>query len=338
MTDRPSGRTGLLLAMQCFLLALCWTSPSHACDRAIRFERVEIPNGDEPPLSGGVWRPAELPEKIRLPLVVISHGGGGSYDGHEDTATALACAGFVVAAASHAGDTYRDESRVLELWRRPEQLSRLITFMLAGWQMHDRIDAERIGAFGFSNGGFTVLVAAGGVPDLDRTQAYCDGHPQHDLCRALSDAGVSPRLGARASAGGWVHDRRIRAAAVAAPAFAFAFGADGLRGVTIPIQLWGGALDRRQPAPWYEDAVAAGLPRPPEFHRVAGAGHFDFLPPCDPALAKAVPAICTSSSGFDRAAFHREMNASLVGFFTRHLVDQKGRRSSPAPPAKGGRG
>jgi predicted dienelactone hydrolase len=249
----------------------------------------------------------------------MSHGGGGSYDGHEDTALALARGGFVVAAVSHAGDTYDDESRVLELWRRPDQLHRLITFMLGAWRFHDRIDARRVGAFGFSNGGFTVLVAAGGRPDLDRTERYCGDHPEHDLCRALSAARISPRLGSRAQGGKWVHDPRIRAVAVAAPAFGFAFDEGGLRGLRIPVQLWGGALDRRQPAPWYEDAVADALPVAPEFRRIPGAGHFDFLPPCTPTLVRMAPAICTSEAGFDRAAFHRGLNAGLLAFFSRHL-------------------
>jgi predicted dienelactone hydrolase len=225
----------------------------------------------------------------------------------------------VVAAVSHAGDTHEDQSRVLELWRRPDQLHRLITFMLTAWQAHDRIDVRRVGAFGFSNGGFTVLVAAGGIPDLDRTAPYCGSHPDHSLCAALSKAQISPQLGSRATAGPWTHDRRIRAIVVAAPAFGFAFSKEGLRGVRIPVQLWGGAADYQQPAPWYEDAVAADLPLAPELHRVPAAGHFDFLPPCNPALAKVAPAICASEPGFDRAAFHRELNTRVVDFFSRHV-------------------
>jgi hypothetical protein len=39
------------------------------------------------------------------------------------------------------------------------------------------------------------------------------------------------------------------------------------------VQLWGGADDRHQPRPFYEDAVRAALPARPEFHRVREAGH-----------------------------------------------------------------
>ena len=52
---------------------------------------------------------------------------------------------------------------------------------------------------------------------------------------------------------------------------------------------------------------------------VAGAGHYDFLPPCSSELARRRPAICVSAPGFDRAAFHEEFDRDVVAFFTRTL-------------------
>jgi len=49
---------------------------------------------------------------------------------------------------------------------RTRQLKRLIDYMISAWPEAGRIDPARIGAFGFSSGGFTVLAAAGGTPDL----------------------------------------------------------------------------------------------------------------------------------------------------------------------------
>jgi predicted dienelactone hydrolase len=148
-------------------------APVFAAD--VGFTEVKIPNGAEPPLTAGIWFPTNAPATSHsfgtftqtvaldapiagnhLPLVVMSHGGGGWYSGHYDTALALAHAGFVAAAVSHAGDTFDDQSRVLQLWRRPAQLHRLVDYMLDEWRWHKRLDAARIGAFGFSNGGFTV--------------------------------------------------------------------------------------------------------------------------------------------------------------------------------------
>jgi predicted dienelactone hydrolase len=88
---------------------------------------VPDPNGS--PLEAGIWYPSEAPAASQalglyrqtvatnglvvgrgLPLVVMSHGTGGSFEGHYDTALALAEAGFVVAAVTHTGDNYRDQS------------------------------------------------------------------------------------------------------------------------------------------------------------------------------------------------------------------------------------
>ena len=320
-----------LMAVITTLFALV-AAPALAAE--VGFEEVKIANGVEPPLTAGIWYPTDAPATPhslgnftqtvapgapvagdRLPLVVMSHGGGGWYNGHYDTALALAHAGFVAAAVSHAGDTFDDQSRVLQLWRRPAQLHRLVDYMLDEWRGHGRLDAARVGAFGFSNGGFTVLVAAGGIPDLSEIAPYCEAHPEHDLCAALKHAGVDPHSDADVPAGAWVHDTRIKAVVIAAPAFGFAFGRAGLGSVRAPVQLWRAADDRHQPHPYYDEAVRANLPRTPEYHVVANAGHYDFLPPCDARLSRKTPEICNSLPGFDRAAFHEQFNADVVQFF-----------------------
>lgn len=309
----------------------------------VGFEELHIADGAEKPLAVGVWYPTSAPSAPqqlgpfviqtvalaapvagrRLPLVVISHGGGGSYDGHYDTALALAHAGFVVAALSHNGDTYDDQSKVLQLWRRPAQLRRLVSYMLQEWPQRATLDPMKIGAFGFSNGGFTVLVAAGGVPELNKISPYCEAHPTYDLCRLLREAGVDANqlraIRASAPSDAWSRDPRITAAVMAAPAFGFAFGPSGLANVSIPIQLWRAADDRHQPNPDYEEAVRLALPRKPEYHVISGAGHYDFLPPCSAELAKIKPEICADPDGFDRATFHRRFNAEIVRFFRDNL-------------------
>jgi predicted dienelactone hydrolase len=209
-------------------------APALAAD--VGFEEVKIANGGEPPLTAGIWYPTNAPATSHslgnftqtvapdapiagnhLPLVVMSHGGAGWYGGHYDTALALAHAGFVAAAVSHAGDTFDDQSGVLQLWRRPAQLHRLVDYMLDKWRGHERLDAARVGAFGFSNGGFTVLVAAGGIPDISKIAPFCEVHPDHDLCEALQHAGVDLHFGANVPAAAWVYDPRIKAVVIAAP-------------------------------------------------------------------------------------------------------------------------
>ncbi len=319
------------LAIITALVSLVAT-PALATD--IGFEEVKIPNGTEPPLIAGIWYPTNMqatPHTLgdfsqtvaphasivgnQLPLVVMSHGGAGWYDGHYDTALALARAGFVAAAVSHAGDTFDDQSRVLQIWRRPAQLHRLVDYMVDEWRGHGRLDATRIGAFGFSNGGFTVLVAAGGIPDLSKIAPFCEAHPDHDLCEALQHAGVDLKSTASVPADVWIHDPRIKAIAIAAPSFGFTFGPVGLSGVRAPVQLWSAANDRHQPHPYYDEPVRDDLPRASEYHVVDNAGHYDFLPPCGVRLSRVRPEICNSLPGFNRAGFHEQFNADVVRFF-----------------------
>ena len=321
----------------CIAVALM-SQPALAEAVNVGFEESRVSNGAEPPLTVGIWYPTSAPAAVHaigtftqvvapsapiaglgLALVVISHGGGASYEAHYDTALALAHAGIVAAAVSHAGDTYDDESEVLELWRRPDQLHRLISYMLDKWRGREHLSRSRVGAFGFSNGGFTVLVAAGGVPDLSRIRSYCADNPNHDLCQALKNAGISTDFGRDIPSKVWTSDSRIKAAVVAAPAFGFAFSPSGLRGVQIPIQLWRAEDDRHQPDPFYEEVVRSALPRAPEYHVVAHAGHYDFLPPCSPRQAQIAAKICADPPGFDRAAFHDVLNREIVRFFQAHL-------------------
>jgi len=320
----------MLRASRLCALLLALAAAGSACGQGVGFRELRIPNGAEPPLVGGVWYPlragADEIAPGRHALVLISHGGGGSYDGHADTAIALARAGIVAAAVSHAGDMVGDQRHVLELWRRPAQLGRLADYLLDASPWRAAIDPARVGAYGFSNGGFTVLVAAGGVPELSRVGPYCAEHPQHDLCTALAQAGVAAPAGDDVPPGAWTRDPRIRAIALAAPAFGFAFDRAGLSGVDAAVQLWRAADDRHQPDPYYEAAIRAALPVPPDDRVVERAGHYDFLPPCSAALARAAPVICTSAPGFERAAFHARLNAELVRFFEAALGPPAGRR------------
>lgn len=282
----------------------------------VAVSRLTIPDGDQPAIEIGVWSPAEAATAPH-PLIVISHGNGGDYRSHYDTAAALAKAGFVVAALTHTGDNWRDQSRATDLVGRTRQLSALIDHMTQQWDGRAAIDAGRIGAFGFSAGGFTVLAAAGGDPDLNRLADHCRANPDFYDCRligrhvgAMKDGAAAPRL---------PHDARLKALVVAAPALGFAFSRQGLAKVAQPVQLWQAGADQILPAPFYVEPVRDALPVAPEYRRVEGAGHFDFLPPCSLELAAAAPMICAPTPGFDRAAFHETLNREVLRFFREHL-------------------
>lgn len=130
-----------------------------------------------------------------LPLMLISHGNGGGIAGHADLALALAAAGYVVAAPMHPGDNFSDQSGAgspQAFSQRAHDMRRTIDHMLGRWQGGGRIDAGRIGAFGFSMGGTTVLTLAGARLDLGALGARCAAGGQFvcDVLRAFFDRHV----------------------------------------------------------------------------------------------------------------------------------------------------
>lgn len=324
------------LIITVFLSAIVFMTTAHA--GSVGFREVTVSDGADRPLRVGLWYPTDAaPSKQRfatssqvvaplaavagraLPLVVISHGTGGWYGSHYDTALALADAGFVVAAISHTGDTYDDHSRATQIWDRPRQVHRLIDFMTREWPEHTQLDAEKVGVFGFSAGGFTALVAAGGVPDFSKIAAHCAAHPDFYDSRLFKASNKEAGAGTARPTIAFVHEPRVKVIVVAAPALGYTFAPKGLKAVTAEVQLWQAENDQILPGDDYAPAVRDALPKPPEFHLVANADHFDFMSPCSPQLAQIAPEICQSRDGFDRTAFHIRFNAEVVRFFRRTL-------------------
>ena len=330
-------RFGAFLAV--VVAALLAVSPAGAGG----FQYAQAPDPDDKPIDLAIWYPSAgktTPQPIglfkqdvalygpvqgtSLPLVVISHGTGGSAAGHYDTALALADAGFVVVALNHTGDNYNDRAYSFtprNFIDRPRHISRVIDFMLNAWDGHDHIDPARIGMFGHSAGGATTLITIGGNPDLYLAVLFCRDHAEDWGCaqtRNLPEA-AKPKAAAWSPVD-WHHDPRVKAAVVAAPAIGMTFARVSLENVTAPVQLWRAENDVITPNKSHGDIVRAELPQPPEDHLVPSAGHFDFLAPCSDELATVAPEICTSAPGFDRAAFHQDMNKAVVAFFQTQLA------------------
>ena len=316
------------------LIALGATAETNpAPGPAVGYQTLSMSDPEGPPVEVAIWYPTDavgLPAPVgpftqtlavqapvlgnNLPLVVLSHGNGGSFASHADTALALAKAGFVVAALTHTGDNYRDQSRATDLPNRPRQLKLLVDYMLGASPQRSRIDPARVGAFGFSSGGFTVLVAAGGEPDLRTMAGHCREHPDYYDCRLITKGPAQA-----STAPIWTHDRRLKAVVSAAPAMGFSFGQAGLASVSVPIQLWRASDDHILPNPDYAEAVRLNLPSPPDYRVVTNADHFDFLAPCSEILKQSAPMICSSAPSFDRTLFHEAFNRDVVTFFRAKL-------------------
>jgi predicted dienelactone hydrolase len=307
-------------------------------EHPVGFQTVKAIDSDGKPFAIGIWYPTSSPSSAmwagnffmhvasagaiagnKLPLVVVPHGTGGGLTSHADLALALASAGHVVAAPMHS-DNFQDMSSVgspAYLTGRTRQLRATLDHMLTKWQGHGQIDAERIGAYGFSIGAFTVLTAAGATPDLRGVAKYCASSSEFacDMLRQSNSFLLNAELPAGSDQ--FEQDPRIKAVVVAAPGLGFRFNRpDALSKLSAPVQLWHGDKDDNVPYATNAKLIRDALGTKVDFHSVPDAAHFSFLVPC--GVLK-IPPICKDPASFDRAAFHQAMNKDVSAFFAKAM-------------------
>ncbi len=289
-----------------------------------------------PAISGAVWYPcAQTPTKINIgpfemmavkdcpamgknhPLIVISHGVGGSAGNFHELAETLADQGFIVAAISHPLDSgmskIKNPGDIASMIQRPMDISRLIDFMFYNWSYGQNIDASRVGFFGFSRGAFTGLALLGGEPDWTALLQNCPVYPGNRFCEQIRSGPIAPMA----------HDGRIKAAVIADAPAGNLFTRDRLRNISVPVQYWASERGGDGVSPNDAAIIVNNLSVKAEYHLVPKTGHFDYLPPCTAKFAALTaeddPELCTSKPGFDRAAFHKDFNARIINFFQVNL-------------------
>lgn len=294
-------------------------------------KQTEISFPAEQPIFAGGWaaRDAAPAEGGPYPLIVVSHGTGGSALQMMWFARRLAAKGFIVAAVDHHGNTAAEQKydpRGFQMpWERARDISAMIDSLLADPQFGPRIDASRIGGAGYSLGGYTMAALAGGQTSLDLFQTFCAGKnrdatcdPQPEYPTAAKDFGVAlkedPSLGAALSRHAQSFaDRRIQSFALFAPALAQMITDDSLLRISAPVLVIAGGADATAPPPTNAKRFADKI-RTSRFKSFDNVGHYAFLDECAPRAIKWIP-VCKDADGVDRAALHDETAALAADFF-----------------------
>jgi predicted dienelactone hydrolase len=320
--------------VQCCLMSILFASSlAHAAGAGLRLIELKDPVATglmkaavfyPSEVSGGTTKigPLEIAatrdapvDAGRHPLILLSHGNGGSMFSHYDMALALAQQGFVVAAIEHPGDNFRDASgqgsdRVLV--GRNLQLSAVLDLLLSSPPWAALVDPQKVGVAGFSAGGYTALLMVGGRPKFELLKAHCARTPSSVLCRGGGSVSVSsPPLLAKA-------DTRVRAAFVMSPVATF-FDQDSLANISVPVHLYSAANDAVLPVQEHALRVRQALRTLTTYSEVAGADHFVFLAPCTAAMKSITPPLCTDPPGVDRQAVHEAVNRDAIAFFRTRL-------------------
>jgi predicted dienelactone hydrolase len=253
------------------------------------------------------------PSGTGIPLILVSHGMYGDVFSHHDTAEVLADAGFAVVTLNHTRDsissTRESVDDLASFLVRPVDIKRAITFFLSDLQEYVDIDSRRIGFFGFSRGGYTGLILAGAVPDFHAAPFPCP--EEFFMCKQIRDNSVPD------------HDPgdepRIKAFVIADPVSFFP-DKSSLQRAIAPIQLWSSDHGGMGVRPEDVEFIERNLPTAPEFHRETNSGHLSFQFPCSNEVAKVMSFVCTDPPGFDRADFHKKLNAQVLEFFRKTLT------------------
>jgi predicted dienelactone hydrolase len=290
---------------------------------------------DEPLFEAGSAAPnAEFaPTVQKLPLVLLSHGSGGSAEQFAWLGTALARAGYIAVAVDHPGNNshepYTSEGFILS-WERATDLSEVLDGVLADAEIGPHIDPQRVGAAGFSIGGYAVMELAGAQTDISILFDFCKEHPDTTSCHVPEMRGMgSPkemmqavRKSSRESlarSGESFRDERVQAVFAIAPANGMVLTDESLRAMRLPVEMVVGKTDPiadpRDNANWIHMNVRGAR----ETLLSGGVEHYTFLDTCTAVGKSKLGVYCADNAGVNRDAVHAQVAAMAVKFFDRAL-------------------
>ena len=305
-----------------------------AVSTAAEVEQVNGPPDAPLFVQGNASPHAEMaPALDKRPLVLLSHGTGGSAAQMAWLGISLARAGMIAVAVNHPGNNgtepYTAEGFTL-WWERATDLSEVLDGMLADEDFGPRIDARLVGAAGFSLGGYTVMELAGARTDVTALEQECKDKPDTAACHVpeMKDLpqGESLMAAVRKTSGESLArsadsfaDKRVRAVFAVAPAIGVVLTAESLRGIRVPVEVVVGAKDPIAPADGNANYLAAHIHGVREFVLPGDVAHYTFLDTCTAAGKKEQPLLCGDAPGVDRDAVHAQVGGMAVEFFEKAL-------------------
>lgn len=216
----------------------------------------------------------------RFPLVLISHGSGGSPLLYRHLSLLLARSGYLVALPRHPGNSLGDNDKAdteENLRNRPAQFIALLNALWSNPQLSGSIANEPVTAIGHSLGGYTALCVAGGQPWSTARQMI----PVE-------------------------HDSRVGALVLLAPACGPFLAPGALRAIHVPVLALTAEHDPLTPDAQIRAALR-GIPDKAvvEIETVPNAGHFSFLAGFPSHMHDPDFAPAQDPSGFDRERFNQ---------------------------------
>ena len=270
-------------------------------------------------------------------LVVISHGSPSNPWVNADLAIALAQAGFTVAAPWHARDNSDDspDAGPVSWKRRPLEVSSAIDAVLQDPRFGPGLDPRRVGAYGMSAGGHTMLTLAGGRWSPATLRAHCLAHLEQDFATCVGPSIAAPTggwfdgiklavvrwvIGWKLDDSAWNShtDPRITAIVAGVP-FAADFDMASLARPTAALALVSARQDAWLVPRFHSDAVLRACSGCERLADLPHGGHGALLSPL-PKTEGRIAELVNDPPGFDRAVEVPALLARIVGYFQRQLL------------------
>jgi predicted dienelactone hydrolase len=272
---------------------------------------------------------AEFADKKLRPVILLSHGFGGTARMMAWLALPLVRAGYIVVAVDHPGNNGQDKMTAAGatlFWERPADLAAALRAAKADSVIGPHLDNTNVGVAGFSMGGYTALMAGGARAAPARLFAFCATNPKDAICQpqkefALSMADAQALLsspefaGAAAQAGDSRRIPAVRGVFAIAPGMVQELVPESLTKIAMPVAILLGDADAVVPPVSNGLAVAKAVPGA-QLKVLPGVGHYDFLGTCT-AAGKAGSPLCIATVPQDQT--HKTATDMALAFFGKTL-------------------
>ncbi|TFF39552.1 alpha/beta hydrolase family protein [Mucilaginibacter psychrotolerans] len=267
-------------------------------------------------------RDAKLP-RGKHPLIMLSHGTGGGRITLEWLADALVQKGFIVASVDHWGNTYDNKIAInfVTPWQRPQDIIFVLTGLLNDKDFGSVIDADRIGAAGFSIGGYTVIALAGGKLDLNALDKFTNTPEGKKEITLPEFPNLAEQIDEKAVAASFrnspdLMDKRIKAFFAICPAVGQGFiSKQQLKRVTAPMYIVGAQSDSIAPVKTNAKTYHKLMPKSKLLIIPGKTGHYVFLNEGSAEMKPTGGIYFNDDATVDRKAIHQQVGDLAAKFF-----------------------
>lgn len=251
----------------------------------------------------------------KFPLVIISHGSGGSNLNYRDIAFTLVKNGFIVGMPLHPKNNFRNnefEGRNINWENRPKHIIASIDTLLSSPNISKSIDKEKIAIIGHSAGGYTALASVGATANTKHIINLCKENPNTNepFCGLVKENKIQPEKIDNPK------DTRIKAIVLMAPVGVLFQSDNALEKVNLPLLLLRAQKDEELSKPYHSKLIAKNYKDKSllSYCEIPNAGHYSFISPFPKSTEKEVGIVAKDPKGFNRDTFQNILASEILLF------------------------